>query len=104
MEWRFARSGSGPPHSSGCGAASWQKLRKTRRRSRGSKPHLKFPEREKEKTMAVAKPAARLTTEDLTLSIAEEIHVRASIDKTFEALLEQLGPLNENPNGAMPMK
>ena len=54
--------------------------------------------------MAVAKPAAKLSIEDLTLSITEEIHVRASIDKTFEALLEQLGPLNEGGNGPMPMK
>ncbi len=55
--------------------------------------------------MPVAKPAAKLSIEDLTLSIAEEIRVRASIDKTFEALLEQLGPSNEVPEkGPMPMK
>ena len=55
--------------------------------------------------MPVAKPAAKLSIEDLTLSITEEIHVRAPIDKTFEALLEQLGPLNEVPEkGPMPMK
>jgi uncharacterized protein YndB with AHSA1/START domain len=55
--------------------------------------------------MPVAKPAAKLSIEDLTLSIVEEIHVRASIDKTFEALLDQLGPLNEVPEkGPMPMK
>ena len=43
--------------------------------------------------------------EDLTLNIAEEIHVRASLDATFAALLEQLGPYNEAPNvGPMPMK
>ena len=55
--------------------------------------------------MATAKQASHITIEDLTLSIAEEIHVRASIDKTFEALLEQLGPGNEVPEkGPMPMK
>lgn len=55
--------------------------------------------------MATAKQASQITIEDLTLSITEEIHVRASIDKTFEALLEQLGPLNEVPDkGPMPMK
>src|SRR5260221_6651371 len=55
--------------------------------------------------MATAKQASHITIEDLTLSIMEEIHVRASIDKTFEALLEQLGPLNEVPEkGPMPMK
>jgi len=43
--------------------------------------------------------------EDLTLSVKEEIHVKASITKTFEALLEQLGPMNEVPDvGPMPMK
>src|SRR5215510_5487003 len=42
--------------------------------------------------------------EDLTLNIAEEIFVRASLDTTFSTLLEQLGPYNENPNGKMPMK
>jgi hypothetical protein len=30
--------------------------------------------------------------EDLTLSITEEIHVKATPDVTFEALLEELGP------------
>ena len=30
--------------------------------------------------------------EDLTLSITEEIHVRATPEATFDALLEQLGP------------
>jgi len=47
----------------------------------------------------------KITIEDLTLKVVEEIHVRASIEKTFEALLEQLGPLNEVPEkGPMPMK
>jgi activator of Hsp90 ATPase-like protein len=55
--------------------------------------------------MATAKQASQITIQDLTLSIADEIHVRASIDKTFEALLEQLGPGNEVPEkGPMPMK
>src|ERR1700681_4763056 len=43
--------------------------------------------------------------EDLTLSITEEIHVKATLQATFEALLEQLGPgmtgAEEQP---MPMK
>ncbi len=47
----------------------------------------------------------RTTIEDLTLSVREEIHVKASIEKTFAALLEQLGPMNEVPGkGPMPMK
>ncbi len=43
--------------------------------------------------------------EDLTLKIEQEIRVKAPIDVTFAALLEQLGPLNEKPDGApMPFK
>jgi hypothetical protein len=42
---------------------------------------------------------------DLTLKIEEEIHVHASLDQTFEALLEQLGPENIGAEGKpMPMK
>jgi len=45
------------------------------------------------------------TIEDLTLSITREIHVRASLEATFEALLEQIGPYNETGEGKpMPMK
>jgi hypothetical protein len=39
------------------------------------------------------------TVENLTLNITEEIHVQASLDATFEALLEQMGPANETPEG-----
>jgi uncharacterized protein YndB with AHSA1/START domain len=42
--------------------------------------------------------------ESLTLTVTQEIHVRASIQQTFEALLEQLGPENESPEHKMPMK
>jgi len=43
--------------------------------------------------------------ESLTLSITQEIHVRASLEKTFASLLEQLGPGNDTPEGQpMPMK
>src|ERR1700692_4237105 len=43
--------------------------------------------------------------EDLTLSISEEIHVKAPLDVTFAALLEQLGPLNGfAPDHPLPMK
>src|SRR3981189_2548072 len=45
------------------------------------------------------------TIEDLTLNIIQEIHVRAPLDVTFAALLEQLGPNNEVEEGKpMPMK
>ena len=44
-------------------------------------------------------------TEDLTLHITEEIHVRAPLEATFAALLEQLGPFNETGEGKpMPMR
>jgi hypothetical protein len=42
--------------------------------------------------------------ESLTTTITQEIHVRASLAVTFAALLEQLGPGNETPEGPMPMK
>ena len=45
------------------------------------------------------------TLENLTLNLTQEIHVRASLDATFEALLEQIGPANETPDGKpLPMK
>ena len=48
--------------------------------------------------------ATAVQIENLTLSINEEIRVRASLDTTFAALLEQLGPGNERGDGtAMPM-
>lgn len=45
------------------------------------------------------------TIENLTLSITQEIHVKASMEVTFNALLEQIGPSNETPDGTpLPMK
>ncbi len=42
--------------------------------------------------------------ENLTMTIAQEIHVRASLEATFDALLEQMGPANEKPDGTpLPM-
>jgi hypothetical protein len=47
----------------------------------------------------------QLSLEQLTLTINEEIHVRASLDTTFETLIEQMGPYNETPTGEkLPMK
>ena len=37
--------------------------------------------------------------EDLTLNLTHEVHVRASLENTFEALLEQMGPANVTPDG-----
>jgi uncharacterized protein YndB with AHSA1/START domain len=44
------------------------------------------------------------TLDNLTLDITEEIHVRASLEQTFHALLEQMGPANQTPDGTpLPM-
>ena len=43
--------------------------------------------------------------DDLIVNVAHEIRVEASIDVTFDALLEQIGPHNETPEGnPLPMK
>ena len=43
--------------------------------------------------------------ENLTLNITREMHVNAPMEGTFAALVEQIGPGNETPEGAsMPMK
>ncbi len=45
------------------------------------------------------------STDNLTLNITQKIHVRASLEKTFTAVLEQMGPYNEAGEGnPMPMK
>ena len=45
------------------------------------------------------------TIEKMTLSLTEEIRVQAPINVTFATLLEQLGPLNDTPEGqSMAMK
>ena len=44
------------------------------------------------------------TVEHLSLSITQETRVRASLEVTFEALLQQIGPGNETPDGTpLPM-
>jgi uncharacterized protein YndB with AHSA1/START domain len=43
--------------------------------------------------------------ENLTLTITQDIHINASLEATFAALLDQMGPYNETPNGdPLPMK
>lgn len=49
--------------------------------------------------------ATAITIESLMLNVTQEIHVKASLEKTFEALLEQLGPENTTTEGThMSMK
>jgi uncharacterized protein YndB with AHSA1/START domain len=48
--------------------------------------------------MTTAAPATE------TFTIREEIHVRASLDKTFASLVAEMGPRNQGPDGApLPM-
>lgn len=50
-------------------------------------------------------PSTESGIESLTLVVNQEIHVRASLEHTFAALLEQIGTENETPDGkAFPMK
>jgi hypothetical protein len=50
-------------------------------------------------------PATDIALENLTLNIQTDIHVKASLETTFEALLEELGPSLVSGNGAaMAMK
>jgi len=46
-----------------------------------------------------------VSIDEMTLNVTQEIHVNAPLATTFAALLEQLGPANEHPDGTpMPMK
>jgi hypothetical protein len=50
-------------------------------------------------------PATVSAIENLSLEIAQEMHVRSSLVATFDALLEEVGPSNLGANDApMPMK
>jgi Activator of Hsp90 ATPase homolog 1-like protein len=50
-------------------------------------------------------PSTASGVESLTLTVTQEIHVKATLAETFVALLEQIGPENDTPEGkAMPMK
>ena len=43
--------------------------------------------------------------EDMTMEIVQEIHVRAPMEVTFDALLEEIGPNNQTHDGKpMPLK
>ena len=37
--------------------------------------------------------------DNLTLNVVDEVHVRASLETTFESILAQMGRLNETPDG-----
>ena len=45
------------------------------------------------------------TVDELTLTITQQIQVAASLDATFAALLDEMGPHNQGPDGTpLPMK
>ena len=44
--------------------------------------------------MAIAPPL-----DNLTLDLSEEVHVRASLEETFDSIVAQMGRLNETPDG-----
>ena len=39
------------------------------------------------------------TIEQMMLNITQEMHVRSSLQRTFDAIIEQIGPHNETPDG-----
>lgn len=49
--------------------------------------------------MSTAQLEAPATLQEATINITQEIRVQAPIDITFNALLEQLGPQNQQPDG-----
>src|ERR1700747_3588349 len=89
---------NGPPPSSASGTISWIASRNA------------LKEKSIRPTVLISHQGANMIStatriEDATLSVTQEIHVRASLDATFAALLEQLGPYNDTPDrGPMPMK
>jgi Activator of Hsp90 ATPase homolog 1-like protein len=49
--------------------------------------------------------ATALAMDNLTLNVTQEIHVRATLEATFAALLEEIGPCNQGGDRKpMPMK
>jgi len=49
--------------------------------------------------------ATAQAVDNLTLNVSQEIHLSASLEATFEALLEEIGPHNRSGDGKpMPMK
>src|ERR1700691_1849904 len=50
-------------------------------------------------TMPTDSTLEGLSLEKMSITINQEIHVQAPLDVTFAALLEQLGPGNETPDG-----
>src|SRR6201993_3711765 len=74
-----------------------------RARGGGREAQIGFPISISSEEKNMSSPAPSML-DNLTLNVTQEIHVRASLDTTFAALLEQLGPYNEVGEGKpMPM-
>src|SRR2546423_14902860 len=69
-------------------------------RAKGTGKTISKQERRGERKMIATENAV----ENLTLNIQQEIHVKASLETTWEALLEELGPGQVTERGPMPMK
>jgi len=63
-----------------------------------------FVESDKKQEESMSTSLTMMGIESLTLEVNQEIRVRASLENTFAALLEQVGPENESPQGKMPME
>src|SRR5690242_14403856 len=100
MPWRSGRCTSGRARLSGYGNTSCCELRNGRRpkmKRRNSVAQIYDEE------ATVSSPS--LSLDATTIQIVQEIEVHASIEVTFGALLDQLGPYNETDvNKPMPMK
>jgi hypothetical protein len=44
-------------------------------------------------------PTTITTLDHLTLNVTHDVHIRASLEASFDTLLEQMGPANETPEG-----
>ena len=65
----------------------------------------RIKERAEKKEQGGSMNATAQAIDNLTLNVTQEIHVRASLDATFAALLEEIGPYNATADGKpMPMK
>src|SRR5580704_5880886 len=102
----FARSTSGPPASSASGATSSTRSKNSPNATPARKipiPRLnRIPQLLSNQGAKMILTATRI--DDLVIQLDKEIHVRASLEITFDAMLTQLGPGNTRPDGeALPL-
>src|SRR5271169_5817009 len=91
---------TGAAASSATGSTSCTRSRNARKPKQDRKTQIR-PECQGDTSMI----PTEIGLENFTLNISEEIHVNASLEATFDALLEQIGPANERDDAVpMPMK